>query len=183
VESRADPAGSGTIVAGATGFALSLCLAVGQIVHGSPANSSVAGGGSVDLTSATYVARVTSILARFDVARQAGDRLLADRDADPRLSDDVRWRQDFSQVVTEHEGERAELASLAAPANASTVQACLSDGMRLTALGEGLLRDAFTADGHHAYYLSAHGNWDLNLGVTTLAHCRSSLASWQVNAN
>jgi hypothetical protein len=53
----------------------------------------------------------------------------------------------------------------------------LVDGFRLTATGESLLSQAFGADGHHAYFLSAHGNWDLNLGDRAVARCRASLSS------
>jgi hypothetical protein len=160
-----------TVVAATTAFVLALCLAIGQLVHGSTAPE------PLGLSSRAYLNQVTAILARYDAARRAGDQLLSERDQDPRLSSDPGWRQAFGQVVSAHESELADLDRLDVPASARSLQACMSDGLRLTALGEGMLKDAFLADGHHAYYLSAHGNWDLNLGSTTIDRCRQTLAS------
>jgi hypothetical protein len=160
-----------TVVAGTTALVLAFCLAIGQLVHGSSASS------PLGPASQAYLEQVSAILTRYDTARRAGERLLSQRDQDPRLSSDPGWRQAFGQVVSDHESALADLDRLDAPSSAQSLQACMSDGLRLTALGEGMLKDAFLADGHHAYYLSAHGNWDLNLGSTTIDRCRQTLAS------
>ena len=143
------------------GAALAYLLALGTIVHDG---------------AGTYVREVNAALLRYDAARSEGDRLLTERDADPRLVDSAAWRQSFERVVQEHQLIHAQLEGLRAPPSADAIQQCLVDGLRLTALGESLLFEAFRADGHQAYYLSAHGNWDLNLGVRDVTRCRASLA-------
>jgi hypothetical protein len=171
---------SSTFVAGFTAVSLGAVLIVSQLIHGHSLLSSV----MVDTAAATsakgYVVEITAILNRYDNARRDGDRLLNQRDSDPRLVGDAQWRQSFGQVVQEHQQEQQQVEILLAPPDAMAIQQCFADGLRLTATGEGLLSEAFGAEGHRAYYLSAHGNWDLNLGVTRVSRCRQDLAAWQV---
>jgi len=162
------------------GMVLGLLLAIGAIVHSGAQTSPGADRAAQSGTSSravTYVRNVNAALQRYDIARREGDRLLTERDANPRLAENAAWRQSFESVVQEHQQLQLTVQRFKAPKGAEATQQCLVDGLRLTALGEGLLFDAFGADGHHAYFLSAHGNWDLNLGVRAIARCRVSLAS------
>lgn len=174
---------SSTLVAGFTVVTLGVSLTIAQLAHGSAesqARASLSGGiQPASASPSLYVRSIQAILNRYDVARREGDNLLTERDADPRLAGDARWREEYGLVVQEHQNEYVEVQHLSAPPDAEAIQQCFTDGLRLTATAESMFSDAFGADGHRAYYLSAHGNWDLNLGKTTLGRCRESLAVWQ----
>ena len=152
------------------GVTLGLLLAVGVIVHD--------GTGAAPL-SESYVHDVTAALQSYQVARSEGSRLLNQRDADPLLGDTLDWRQSFGRVVQEHDRLYAQIQGLDPPLGAEAVQQCLQEGFRLTVTGEEFLTEAFRDGGHQAYYRSAHGNWDLNLGDRAVARCRTLLAAIQ----
>ena len=167
----------GTVLVLGLGAALGFLLMIGAIVHGQASSGLGSGSPGTPLSSVAYVREVNAALRRYDVARRDGDRLLTEHDADPLLAKSVEWQQSFGRVVQEHHRVHVQIQALSPPPGAEEVQQCLVDGLRLTATGEGLLSEAFEADGHHAYFLSAHGNWDLNLGDRDVARCRASLAS------
>ena len=173
---------SSALVAMLSAASLGVLLAISPPARGASVVSPSASGAAGRLSVSAYARDVTTLLTRYDFAQGDGDRLLTERDADPRLVGDAGWRQSYARVASEHQREYAEIQTLAVPANAQTVQDCVTDGLRLTATADGMFLEAFTAEGHRAYYLSAHGNWDLNLGKTTIVRCRASFAAWQTKA-
>src|SRR5262249_42943459 len=92
------------------------------------------------------------------------------------------WMQEHARVVDALAADYQALHALAPPATATTAQGCLDDGLRLVWTGHALLHQAFGVEGHAAYYYSAHGNWDLDLGASRLAACPSLLAATQAQA-
>ena len=69
---------------------------------------------------------------------------------------------------------RQLIEELASPADAS-VQSCVSESLRLISIGHAMLHHAFQVEGHEAYFNSAHGNWDLDLGINLLRACQGQL--------
>ena len=162
------------------GAVLGVLLAIGTIVPGANWGSTgfvrPAGAASA-APMASYLREVNPLLGRYDLARKEGSRLLTQRDSDPLLGATDSWRQSFGKVAAEHAALLLQVQSLTPPPAAAAAQQCLSEGFRLTATGEALLAEAFGVEGHQAYFLSAHGNWDLNLGDRAVARCRTLLSA------
>ncbi len=153
---------------------LSALLAVGGAVH--PGAPRTLAGSPALAPRAAYSRQVDLLLARSDASLAALDDALSQRDRNPALVLSDAWIQRYTRIVSELEGEYRAALALTPPAGAMDVQTCLSEGLRLTSTGARMLHDAFQTSGHGAYYLSAHGNWDLNLGVERLRHCQALLA-------
>lgn len=124
-----------------------------------------------------YAARAGTLLAVGERSVLEGDQLLTERDADPGLSQDPAWLARHAGVVAALDAEYRAALTLPAPPSAAPLQTCLSEGLRLVATGHDLLQRAYLTDGHGAYYDSAHGNWDLQLGQQRLQTCRGLLLS------
>lgn len=110
-----------------------------------------------------------TLLAQTRATVAEGAALLAQRDNAPDLSSDPAWLAQQAHVAAVLANEYVQAQALAAtPAGAP---ACLTDGLRLAATGHQLFQQAFTNDGHGAYYFSAHANWDLDMAQQQLAGC------------
>jgi hypothetical protein len=118
---------------------------------------------------------IAALLSRYDASAVKLDRVLSERDANPTLVESPNWVAANEQVVEELRAEYRAAQALDVPPRTAGIKACLTEGLRLTSTGAQMLHDAFLTGGHGAYYLSAHGNWDLNLGAEEIRQCRASL--------
>ncbi len=146
------------------------CFALGELAH--PPRLIP----PTDSARAPYAQRVAALLRRHDASTATLDQLLTQRDANPGLVASVEWLEQDARVVQELQTEYQEAQALTPPADAIDRHRCLVEALRLTSLGATMLHDAFRIDGHGAYYLGAHGNWNLQLGGAQLQRCRASLA-------
>lgn len=153
---------------------LILVLALGQGIHAPAARAESHLGSGGD--SASYARQVDLLLQHTARSLALAGQLLDERDANPSLSSSPSWRDRHAAVVAELEAEYHEAQQVSAPAGSRDLQICLVEGLQLSALGHSLLHQAFSTDGHGAYYFSAHGNWDLNLGAERLRQCHALLA-------
>lgn len=153
------------------------------VLLGEPAILSVAQGrlpetsASVPTVLPSYREQVDAMLTRYDVLAVSAGALLAERDANPMLVHDAGWLGQHEAVVRDLQELYQSAEALRPPSELASVQACLTDGLRLAATGQSLLQEGFESDGHGAYYFGSHGNWDLNLAANRLRECRMSLAS------
>ena len=129
-----------------------------------------------------YRAAATSLLDRSSVTIAAAGQLLNERDANPTLTSDQRWLDQYAQRSAALRAEYQQALGLRAPASDGDVQQCLTEGLRLVTTGQRFLYDGFQIDGHGAYYFSAHANWDLQLGTDRLRRCRAALVSTEVTS-
>ena len=125
---------------------------------------------------AAYVAQLTALLQRYDVSVAALDQVLTRRDDNPGLVGSADWLQQDATLARELQTEYDDSALLSPTASDAKLQECVVEALRLTSLGATMLHDGFLTDGHGAYYLGAHGNWNLNLGHQQIQRCRSILA-------
>jgi hypothetical protein len=156
-----EPASLGVLV---LGLAAAVLLALGALVH--PPDQARA-----------YRRAAADLLDRYAVALARADARLAEVQANPSLSRDPGWLAADAAAVAALETEERAAAALPVPPAAGAIQACIGEALRLSTEGRRLLHDAFQADGHHAYYLGSHGNWDLALGARRLAACRALLTA------
>lgn len=129
------------------------------------------------LPVAPYRQQLGAIFARERASLADGDRLLTLHDADPPLGTDPAWQAAHEKVVkalaTNYQAARA----LQPDAGDAPLQSCATQSLRLIWTGHAMLHRAFQIDGHGAYYNSAHGNWDLDLGINRLRACEAMLRS------
>lgn len=119
-----------------------------------------------------------ALLKRYDATIAEASQVLTWRDNDPSLAQDASWQASSARVSQELLAEYRDALTMAPVATAGDVHACIAEALRLSSDGYDMLGvGAGQADGHHAYYLSAHGNWDLNLGTRKMSECKQLLAS------
>lgn len=159
-------------------IALSMSFAIGPLLH--PSALGPPAGPIPDRSTAGYASQVVALLARSEASMARLDDVLAERDRNPALTGSVAWQQRYARVVSELQDEYQAARALTPPSGEVEIQTCLGEGLRLTSTGAAMLHDAFLTGGHGAYYLSAHGNWDLHLGVEQLQRCRALLAQTAV---
>jgi len=123
-----------------------------------------------------YVRHATALLGRYDGAVVTYGKLLDQRDVNPALVLDPEWSRANDRVVEDLHVVYSDALELTYPDPAGDTHRCIIESTRLTYLGSKMLQDGFLTDGHGAYYLGSHGNWNLNLGTTRMATCRTSLA-------
>jgi len=152
--------------------ALIACFAVGDVADPAIAIP------SPDPARAAYFERVSAILRRYDLSAAALDKLLTQRDENPGLVGSAEWLQQHARVAQELQAEYQDAQSIAPPRGNDDLQTCVVEALRLTSIGASMLHDAFLTDGHGAYYLGAHGNWDLYLGSERIQRCRVILDGW-----
>lgn len=173
VATRSDRLPSGLALAAIVALALGALLSIGPTAHPSALERSSEASGSAPSTS--YAGQAAALLARYDASISELDSALTERDGNPALVLSDAWVQRYARVVSELQGEYQAALALSPPAGQAEAHTCLTESLRLTSTGATMLHDAFLTGGHGAYFLSAHGNWDLNLGITRLRQCRSLL--------
>jgi hypothetical protein len=122
---------------------------------------------------AGYRAQALALMERTRSTLAAGDRLLDQRDADPRLGTDPAWAAAYGGTVDALAAEYRSTLGLSPGRADGELHACVTESLRLLSTGHALLREGFQADGHRAYNRSSHGNWDVNLGVIRLRSCEA----------
>ncbi len=92
------------------------------------------------------------------------------------LSQAPDWIGKHATVVNQLQQIYQSAEALNPPSDLRDAHACIVDGFRLTYTGQNFLHNAFLSGGHGAYYMSAHGNWDLELGANRVRACRAAFA-------
>ncbi len=164
---------SGLALAAIVALALGALLAIAPTTRRSALEQTT--GSSAIGSADTYAGQVAALLDRYDTTMSELDDALTERDGNPALVQSDAWVQRYARAVRELQEEYQAALALSPPTGDVEVQTCLREGLRLTSTGASMLHDAFLTGGHGAYYLSAHGNWDLNLGITRLRQCHSRL--------
>lgn len=123
-------------------------------------------------------ARATqSLLRRYDATMAEASRVLSWRDADPAVAADASWQASSARVSEELQAEYRDALAMVPAAKDQDAHACIVEALRLTSDGYAMLGVGAQADGHHAYYLGSHGNWELNLGTSKMSECKRLLAA------
>ena len=163
-----------------TALVLGAALALGAATHPSGPPGTL---GSPAAPDVAYLRAASALLDRVDATLADEDRVLGEGDANPGLVGSAAWIARDGQVDDALQSEYRAAQTLTAPDGLGDLQTCLVEGLRLSSLGAGMLHDAFLTGGHGAYYLSAHGNWDLNLGHDRLQQCRALLVQLRVSGS
>lgn len=150
-------------------LALVVLLGIGQVAHPDLTTASDAGAGS------GYAGQAAALVQRYDRSIAEENHLLAMHDANPGVGVSPGWLRQSAEVLSSLDAGYQEAQSLAVPSRAASLKSCLAEGYRLTSTGAHMLHDAYLTDGHGAYFLAAHGNWDLHLGAQRMATCRTLL--------
>lgn len=160
---------------------IAAALAVGTaLVLGSGAVAAVQQGVEERLgaSGGSDLQATTSLLKRYDATMAEASRVLQWRDDDPSLAQDASWKASSARVSQEFQAEYRDALAMAPAAQAGDVHACIAEALRLSSDGYDMLGvGAGQSDGHRAYYLGSHGNWDLNLGTSRMGECKRQLAA------
>lgn len=160
--------------------AVLLLVALGALVAFRPgiasAVRSVARAGLAPILPApSYRQQLGDIFTREQASLTEGDRLLTQHDANPAVGTDPTWRVAHETVVNALASNYQAARALHPGTGDAALQSCATRALRLAWTGHAMLHHAFQIDGHGAYYNSAHGNWDLDLGFNQLRQCQEML--------
>jgi hypothetical protein len=133
--------------------------------------------GEWDAGSGSGLRATQSLLRRYDATMAEASKVLAWRDSDPSVAADASWQASSARVSEELQAEYRDAVAMAPAAEDGDAHACIVEALRLTSDGYAMLGVGAQADGHHAYYLGSHGNWDLNLGTSKMSECKRLLAA------